>query len=596
MSIVIQKYHNFFKNFLHFLKKHLHFFYILLCPIVTFYLFELYTNNPIENILWPIQMLNIIFFILSLLFLFFLIGNLKIALLTHSGLFAVIGLINYFVMQFRSIPIMPWDIFSLGTAASVAGEYSYHIDQAAFFTICCFVLLFIVEWFCSYKLSKNWKLRILKIVVTFGLLWSFIFILHQDKTVKVFHIYDKLFTPAVMSKRGGTALAFLLELKYMSVEKPIGYQNDEAENILASYKTDDTLTTSPNIIVIMNEAFSDPAILGDFTTNEPYMPFVHSLMDDAEDTISGNLNVSILGGNTPNTEFEYLTGNTLAFLPQGSIPFQQYIKEPFPSMVSLLGDFGYETIAMHPYYDTGWNRNTTYPLLGFQESYFLDDYKDSSLLRKYISDAASFDKIIESYETKEKDQPLFLFNVTMQNHSPYDTEYDNFTPAISVSGKSSSSLDNYLSLLKMTDDALFDLISYFESADEDTIIVFFGDHQTTNSVIEPILKQNGKSSATLTDEENFLRYKVPFFIWANYDIEEESNLDISPNFLGLKTLETAGIPLPPLYNHLSELYTEYNSITSLNVLDKSGNNSSVEDEIDGMSTYSKLQYYLLFGK
>lgn len=58
------------------------------------------------------------------------------------------------------------------------------------------------------------------------------------------------------------------------------------------------------------------AILGDFQTNKDYMPYFHS-MQGADDTISGYLNVSVCGGNTANTEFEFLTGNTMAFLPQG---------------------------------------------------------------------------------------------------------------------------------------------------------------------------------------------------------------------------------------------------------------------------------------
>ena len=104
----------------------------------------------------------------------------------------------------------------------------------------------------------------------------------------------------------------------------------------------------PNIIVIMNEAFSDPSVLGDFTTNEDYMPFVHSLLDGADNTISGHLNVSVKGGNTANTEFEYLTGASMAFLPYGSIPYQQYVKKETPSMASYLSSLGYYTIAMHP--------------------------------------------------------------------------------------------------------------------------------------------------------------------------------------------------------------------------------------------------------
>ena len=120
----------------------------------------------------------------------------------------------------------------------------------------------------------------------------------------------------------------------------------------------------PNIIVIMDEAFSDLSVLGDLETNKDYMPFVHSLQNGADNTITGYLNVSVCGGNTADTEFEFLTGNTMAFLPAGSIPYQQYIKDTTPSLASYLKGLGYETYAQHPYNASGWNRETVYPLLG----------------------------------------------------------------------------------------------------------------------------------------------------------------------------------------------------------------------------------------
>lgn len=123
-----------------------------------------------------------------------------------------------------------------------------------------------------------------------------------------------------------------MELRYISVDKPAGYNADAAREELAAYaQPSEEPEKKPNIIVIMDEAFSDPAVLADFQTNEDYMPFMHSMMDGADNTVSGWLNVSVLGGNTANTEFEYLTGNTMAFLPTGSIPYQQYIKAETPS-------------------------------------------------------------------------------------------------------------------------------------------------------------------------------------------------------------------------------------------------------------------------
>ena len=344
----------------------------------------------------------------------------------------------------------------------------------------------------------------------------------------------------------------------------------------------------------MNEAFSDPAILGDFETNEPYMPFVHSLMEDGtENTISGNLNVSVLGGNTANTEFEFLTGHTMAFLPQGSVAYQQHVHGELPTMVSLLHDYGYKTIAMHPYNSTGWNRNKVYPAFGFDESYFIKDWTNPEKIRKYVSDRACYDKIIDEYESKEKNTPLFVFNVTMQNHSSYTEEFDNFTPDISLSDHDSIALSNYLSLIKISDEAIKDLIHYFSQEDEETIIVFFGDHQPTNSVISPVWKLNGKSSSQLSLEDEYLRYKVPFFIWANYDIEEASNVETSCNFLGNKVLEAAGIPLSGYRNYLAELEESYPVITSIRAEDSLGNSHEITELDEELNTYAILQYYNL---
>lgn len=82
---------------------------------------------------------------------------------------------------------------------------------------------------------------------------------------------------------------------------------------LAAAVEDPESVKRPNIIVIMDEAFSDLAVRGEFTTNEDYMPFIHSLQQGAENTRTGYLNVSVLGGNTANTEFEFLTGSTIGF-------------------------------------------------------------------------------------------------------------------------------------------------------------------------------------------------------------------------------------------------------------------------------------------
>lgn len=578
---------------------------LFIAPAATFYLLEWYTHNPFETMKTTPQVLNLIMFELLALLLFSVFGKLHVALMAETLFFAIYGLANYFVLNLRSVPIQPWDLLSIGTAASVAGNYDYTLDRQALLVVLGFLFLLILEFFCRFTLKKGtWKLRLPMAATLVVMLGAFGLMFHSDEIVEQkLRLYNKLFTPTTISYKNGTALAFVMELRYLSVDKPAGYNADTAAQELAALEEESMSEPAmagagsdegefPNIIVIMDEAFSDPAILGNFTVNQDYMPFVHSLLDGAENTVSGWLNVSVLGGNTANTEFEYLTGNTMAFLPQGSIPYQQYIKGETPSLASHLAGLGYQTVAMHPYNASGWDRDTVYPAMGFSEMYFLPDFDNAAKVRNYVSDQSDFEKIVEIYENKG-DNPLFLFNVTMQNHSSYTESFDNFDPQIEVEG-GSQTLNNYLSLLSLSDAALGELISYFEEQEEDTIIVFFGDHQTTNSVIEPILKQNGKSSSTLTEEEQADRYKVPFFIWANFDIEEENGVETSVNYLGAKTLLAAGVPMDGYFTYLSVFSETVPVISANHVTLADGTFTNADDQSELLSDYKGYQYYRLF--
>lgn len=580
---------------------------MLLIPAVNFYLFEAYISNPFKDMKLPIHFLNIFLFELLMFLFFMLFGNLKWSLRFQSCFFMLIGLANYYVLEFRSAPIMPWDIYSFGTAMSVAGNFKYTPKARTVFVIIGFVLLIIIEGAANLKikppiLSKKllYAVRAAAVGICICVLFGYTHMLWQESTIIKFGMYDKLFTPTVISKRDGTAVAFLMELQYISVDKPSNYSKDMAEQILEPFSemaadNPAAVPDAPNIIVIMNEAFSDPAVLGGFETNEDYMPFVHSILNgEVKNTASGWLNVSVLGGNTANTEFEFLTGSTMAFLPQGSVPYQQYLKSEQASLASHLRSLGYRTIAMHPYNSTGWDRNKVYPLLGFDEMYFIRDYSQPEKIRKYVSDKACYDKIIEMYEEKSDDTPFFVFNVTMQNHSPYTEEFDNFTPDIEVTDSKSKALNSYLSLMKISDTALERLIDYFVAADEDTVIIFFGDHQPTNSVVSSVWKLNGKNGNELSDEDTAKRYKVPFFIWSNFDTDTTAGIETSVNFLAPKILERSGLPLYDYSMYLKRLSENYPVVTAMRVENNNGESMEVKSVMGKLNNYAIVQYNRLF--
>ena len=560
---------------------------MFLIPILCFYLMEYYDRNPFEQIRQQAQYFNILVFELIGWFFFFVTGRMKWAVRMLSALACVFGLVNHYVMEFRSTPFVPWDLFSVETAASVAGEYDYTPTNQVILVVLGFFLFFTPAEFLDLQM-KGIVYRVIPAVLAVVVLVTFAGRL-QDSDFQTAHkLYPYLYTPSVMVKYNGLAVTFIMDLQYITVDKPDGYNSEEASELLESYETteEEDTETLPNIIVIMDEAFSDLAVLGDFDTNEDYMPFIHSLMEGAEDTVTGWLHVSVCGGNTANTEWEFLTGNTMAFLPSGSIPFQQYVKSESPSIASHLASLGYATYAIHPYNASGWERNRVYPLLGIDTFYSLADFTDATYLRKYVSDESSFDKVIEVYENKEEGEPVFIFNVTMQNHSSYTDSYENFTPNITVDGISQFSLSQYLSPIKESDAAFEAQVEYFSGQEEPTIIVFFGDHQPSDSVVYQILAQNGMDYKNLTTEEEQLRYVVPYVIWANYDIEESSGGETSVNYLAAEVLSIAGVPLSGYQNYLLELEEEYPIISAIQI--------EGDEESDTLTEYNRLQYYMMY--
>ncbi len=583
--------------------------FLVLTPIVFFYISQNMLAGVSGRINWKLQIVNIIFYYLISFLLTAVIGKAKISLRILTVFFWLFSLINAYVFEFRGSYIMPWDLFSVGTAMNVAGNFSYIPTVRMIIVTLIFAALFIILGKCDFSFEKFSK----KLIIRTGIallsvcaLFCYTWLLHRNTVKDILEIYDIQFDMDGLTKKNGLYANFIYELKYLSVEKPAGYNASAEKSLLESQEIvkPRVSVSCPDIIVIMDEAFSDPKIDAEFTTNKDYMPFVHSLQEGAENTITGYINVSVIGGNTPNTEFEFLTGDSMGFLPRSSIPYQQYIRKETESIPSYLAEkYGYKTIAMHPYDSSGWNRTNVYPLLGFDEMYFLDGYFDDlglDTVRNYISDKAFFEQIEKEVEKRSTDAPVFSFNVTMQNHSGYSKTFDNLPWDVRLDGledeedKKSIRVNNYLNLIKLTDDALKEMTEYYAKSDRPAIIVFFGDHQPDPNVLESIWNQNGKSFESLSDEDTFNTYRVPFVIWANYDIEEMSGLEISTNYLGNLLLKEAGIDLPEYRSFTDKFSEKYPVISAIRAVDAEGKSTVTKDLSTELSDYAKMQYYMLF--
>lgn len=573
------------------IQRALYFVVYALLPVGIFYLMEAYEHNALLEVRTEAQFFNIFIFELLAWIIYLAIGHMCAAARVILGIAMAFGITNHYVMKFRSTPFVPWDIFSVRTATSVAENYDFTPDMRMVIVTLIFIAAMSLVRFLKKAPKIKLQVRLGTLLVSVLVTCLFVNTLQKEDFQTKHYLYPFLFTPAYMTEVNGMAVTFAMNLAYVVVDKPQGYSAEDAQKTLESYeKTEDTKQDTqdlPNIIVIMDEAFSDLAVLGNLQTNEDYMPFMHQMQQGQKNTITGYAQVSVCGGNTANSEFEFLTGNTMAFLPSGSIAYQQYVKQDTSSLASYLKGLGYATYAQHPYYASGWDRERVYPLLGFEHMDFIDDYTNVSYVRKYISDASDMQHIIETYEKKEAGKPAFIFNVTMQNHGGYTDVYPNFENDIQAQ-YNSDALNQYLSLIRKTDAALEDLVSYFSKADEKTVIVFFGDHQPSDAVANQIEMASGVDPSDMNSEQQKKRYQVPYLVWANYDIGEASDQNTSLNYLSAQVLKAAGVPTSAYQNYLLELCNTYP------VFSAAGSTENVGADKDALLTYRKLQYYNLF--
>ena len=523
----------------------------LLGPWVCLWMVETLNENDVFSDLYAWQVLmNMIWYYILFAVLRLVLGRIRRACALGICLAFLVGLVNHYVLRFRGRILFPADVTAWRTAANVADGFDYSMDayimQAAVL-LTAYLFLVLV---CPPQ-RKRARIPLPFALVAWGAVLGYCFAFFCTGALPALGIY----TQQWVTQRNGFLLNFTVALRYSSVEKPADYSHDKVLELMEQYPAleGDPDRQPTNLIVIMNESFADFAVFDDFEASEDPTPFLHSL---EENTVKGWMYAPVTGGGTATVEFEYLTGFSSLFQPPHTVAYQLYVEEGMPSLAAVAGSQGYETTAFHPYKSSGWNRVLAYDYLDFDRQMYEEDVVDPYYIRHYVSDRSDYEMIFRT--TREQEGDTFFFNVTMQNHSGYAQGWNNLERTIDLPdrlARTDSSARQYFALARESDDALRELIGYYSQQGEPTMIVFFGDHQPplTNSFYEELY---GKKLSERTTEEVLRQYAVPFFIWTNYDIQEEQDVVISPNYLGVLTARLAGLPMTGFMNFLSQLYEE----------------------------------------
>lgn len=595
----------------------------ILMPLFAFLWLEFYNNAqfwvPVFQIPIAYLLLDFILYVVIYMLLLLLFNNVRNASIVMTILTALFGFLNYELTVFRSMSFIASDIYSFMTAMSVANTYQIQIDVDS----AEYIMLAIVMVAAMLKLEKiplfhRKRSRFLYLLGCIASVALVVEVYVYSSFLGSIGVDFRVYRPQYKYRYYGTLLTTARTFGYLHVAEPKGYSEEAVKKIIADFREEQGKEVeqagseegekkevkgprkTPNIIVIMNESFADLKAVGDLPVTQDYMPYFRGL----DNTIKGYTYASIFGGNTANSEFEFLTGNTLAFLPDNSVPYQLFLRDQVPGLTHALKDQGFgPCFALHPYYKTGYSRYKVYPLMGFDQFYTSDDFSIfTDTVNYHITDYEDYKKITDLYERKkEKDVPFYMFNVTMQNHGSYDGSLYETGDDILLEGSYQwyDRTEQYLNMIKMSDDALKYLVEYFDKVKDPTVILFFGDHQPDldESFYNALV---GGDISELEGEELEKLYKVPFLIWANYDIKERNVDKTSMNYLSTYLAEVSGIEKTDYLDYLTQLRKKIPCINALGYWGDDGQYYDLNDQTspyyETLQEYRFLEYNNIFGK
>jgi Phosphoglycerol transferase and related proteins, alkaline phosphatase superfamily len=612
---------------------------IILVSVLCFFVLE-YQCGSKTNVIENMKGFNILYWIIVQLFFYIIFRSVKPGAVISIAAAWFIGFANYVVMQFRGNYIMFGDLTVVRTALRVADNYKLTLDKYFYISLAVsaagivFVLMMknVHSAAAAGSAGRTGQVftavpprarRIITSAVLEGVLIAAVIFLFSTGL-----LYGKIFGVAwdynTNVTYNGYLPYFMSNANSINNVEAEGYSAAKAKSAIEKgaarydrkHKTSSSAKTGPNIIIIQNEAFSDLAVTADIKTNRDYMPFIRSLK---KNTQKGYMNLSITGGPTANSEFETLTQSTMAFMPYGSVPFTQYLKSAVPDIVTTLESQNkkYETVGFHPYYSSGYTRRSVYSLLGFDKAVFYDktsETRGKEKIRGMVSDSQDYRDIEKMYEKNKaggsSSGPLFIFNVTIQNHGGYTRNTYDFDEPVRVTNfDAADSINTYLSLIRESDKAFRELTEYFSQQKEPTIILMYGDHQPSfdDTAKRQLALHPARDSAEL---QTLSKYYVPYVMWANYDIAEKDDMksggtsaslnNMSLEFAAPVLFENAGLSLSKYEKYLLDLHDRIPAITAQGYWTKNGRHYAIDnsssDVFRYVQQYRTVQYNLLFDK
>ncbi|MDP4151972.1 MAG: LTA synthase family protein [Bacillota bacterium] len=581
----------------------------VLFPVFLVIMVELIHFNSLSLLFKFINENTLIFlFDILLISIIYIVGLLilrriwQAASITGIALY-ILAMVDYNKYETLRQYLFPWDLYLMKNADS------FTTISAVYFSFYSILMLILLLSYLFILLVANMRINLTLIrrfavsaAMVFAIVISFKSGYISTKALPAMGM-TSVKNPSDNYQKNGLIASFSMSVNKNSLTAPDGYSSSSIEEGLSSYPpVESSNFEKPDVIVILSEALFDVTQLPNTKFSVDPLKNIHNINNQS---IRGTMISPTFGGGTVRPEFEMLTGLTVNELPSGTVPYQQYVKNPVWSYAWHYKDLGYSTVAVHTYNKTFFDRERCYPLLGFDKFIGMQDLEDFGITpvykNKLISDDTFANTVIKALD--EAKQPTFLFGITMQNHTPYLDKYDSHSVTVSNSSFSDEEiniLENYCEGTKDNDAAFQKIIDYINTRNKPTILVYFGDHLpalgTNNSIYvkSGLVKSDQPTEWSLS--ENNKMYGTPLIIYSNYNTGKKLTIPdsgISPyNVLALVS-QYIGAPQD---NYMSFLVKLANTMPVKNPVYyvTNGNDAQTISKMDAL--HEMITYDRLLGK
>ena len=554
-----------------------------------------------------------------------------LATLIAAILGCVPAAVDFYTLQLRGEPFLPWDLAQVSEAAGVASAAGIHIQTSMVVSIVIILLLLVASLFLYRGRKKlNWKPRVLGVAASAAAICGLLFgVFLQPTVTQAIGILPDAWMQDRYYRYYGVTTSFLTNLTNLEISKPDDYSEDAVNEILddtaaaGNYQTAPLYPASygavtpageteqsPTIIYVMDESYWDVSELEQygFAFDTDVSANLHRLQ---ETSASGRAYSPSFGGGTCDVEFEALTGYSVSYLPNGSKPYQQHVTRPMFSLPNYLKTQGYQTAAVHCFWAKYWSRDTAYPNLGLDTFLSLEKMTHVNKVRRHywtsglVTDDSMADQIIQQYESMKasSDAPVFLHAVTMQNHTNYNK--DNYpddqrvkvlNAPSGISRSTLGALEDFATGIRDADAMLGRLTDYFSQVDEPVILVFWGDHYNPIDSNYDVFTKSGYASDSSADPR---LHQTTLLMWSNYsqqpvDLGTIAAYDISPVMMNIY-----GLKQPLYFQYLNrQLQVAYRTNTRGTVMNRDGTTTQEPTALQQQwgANHWLLQYDLMFGK